>query len=219
MTETNTWPGKPGVPLNPEKDDWHWVRTPDGELVPYNWVPAFEVDLGIWPAKWVYDLNEHWPPEHGTYLGPCLTPDQATALQARVAELERRAGKEERMTDCIKSESYIYASLCSEVSRALYEAMIQKRYTKHIAERRAHGGNMSLQEIAKTLAELGAHMEVTVKFIDAPDEMEGKKDLPTMTEEQLRDMMRDPRYWRQREPEWVKRVTDGFRALVGGKKE
>ena len=23
-----------------------------------------------------------------TYLGPCLTPDQATALQARVAELE-----------------------------------------------------------------------------------------------------------------------------------
>ena len=40
-----------------------------------------------------------------------------------------------------------------------------------------------------------------------------------LTEEQLREMMRDPRYWRQREPEWVKRVTDGFRALVGGKKD
>ena len=89
MTDTtNGWPGKPGVPLNPEKDDWHWVRTPEGELVPYNWVPAFEVDLGIWPAQWVYDLNEYWPPKDGTYLGPCLTPDQATALQARVAELE-----------------------------------------------------------------------------------------------------------------------------------
>ena len=49
--------------------------------------------------------------------------------------------------------------------------------------------------------------------------LEWKKDLPTMTEEQLREMMRDPRYWRQRNPEWVKRVTDGFRTLVGGKKD
>lgn len=36
------------------------------------------------------------------------------------------------------------------------------------------------------------------------------------TEEELREMMRDPRYWRQRDPDFVKRVTDGFRALVGG---
>lgn len=32
----------------------------------------------------------------------------------------------------------------------------------------------------------------------------------------LRAMMRDPRYWRTREPEFVRRVTDGFRRLVGG---
>lgn len=32
----------------------------------------------------------------------------------------------------------------------------------------------------------------------------------------LRAMMRDPRYWRSREPEFVRRVTDGFRRLVGG---
>ena len=80
------------------------------------------------------------------------------------------------MTDYIKSEGYIYASLCSEVSRALYEAMMQKRWRKLIAERRAHGGDMTLRQIANTLAELGAHMEVTVKFIGAPDGMEGKKD-------------------------------------------
>jgi hypothetical protein len=36
------------------------------------------------------------------------------------------------------------------------------------------------------------------------------------TEAQLREMMRDPRYWQKREPEWVKRVTEGFRTLVGG---
>ena len=37
---------------------------------------------------WIYD-PEGWSPEECTYLGPCLTPDQATALQARVAELEK----------------------------------------------------------------------------------------------------------------------------------
>jgi hypothetical protein len=36
------------------------------------------------------------------------------------------------------------------------------------------------------------------------------------TEAELRDMMRDPRYWRTREPEFVKRVIEGFRALGGG---
>lgn len=80
------------------------------------------------------------------------------------------------MTDYTKSEGYIYANLCSEVSRALYEAMMQKGWCKHIAEKRAHGGNMNLSDIANTLAELGAHMEVAVKFIDAPNVMEGKKD-------------------------------------------
>jgi hypothetical protein len=34
-------------------------------------------------------------------------------------------------------------------------------------------------------------------------------------EGELRRMMRDPRYWRTREPDFVKRVTDGFRRLVG----
>ncbi len=80
------------------------------------------------------------------------------------------------MTDYIKSKGYIYVSLCAEVSRALYEAMMKKRWSKHIAEMRAHGGDMTIRQIAHTLAELGAHMEVTVKFIDAPDGMEGKKD-------------------------------------------
>ena len=80
------------------------------------------------------------------------------------------------MTDYIKSEGYIYARLCSEVSRALHEAMVKKGCLKHQVERHAHGGNMSLSDIAMTLAELGAHMEVKIKFIDAPDGVEGKKD-------------------------------------------
>ena len=40
---------------------------------------------------------------------------------------------------------------------------------------------------------------------------------PEMLDEgELRRLMRDPRYWRAREPEFVKRVTEGFRKLVQG---
>jgi len=34
-------------------------------------------------------------------------------------------------------------------------------------------------------------------------------------EAELRKMMRDPRYWRARDPAFVNRVTEGFRRLVG----
>ena len=52
--------------------------------------------------------------------------------------------------------------------------------------------------------------------------MEGKEpglarrgEEPSAADEgELRAMMRDPRYWRTREPEFVKRVTEGFRRLV-----
>lgn len=36
------------------------------------------------------------------------------------------------------------------------------------------------------------------------------------SEQELRAMMRDPRYWRTREPEFVRRVTEGFRRMVNG---
>jgi hypothetical protein len=38
---------------------------------------------------------------------------------------------------------------------------------------------------------------------------------PGESEAELRAMMRDPRYWRTREPAFVTRVTEGFRRLVG----
>ncbi|MBK1658052.1 hypothetical protein E2C05_00160 [Paracraurococcus ruber] len=34
-------------------------------------------------------------------------------------------------------------------------------------------------------------------------------------EGELRAMMRDPRYWRSRDPQFIQRVTEGFRRLVG----
>jgi hypothetical protein len=52
--------------------------------------------------------------------------------------------------------------------------------------------------------------------IPQPDEQEAAlSDQSPMTEDDLIGMMRNPRYWRQRDPEFIARVTDGFRALYG----
>ena len=84
MTDTtNGWPGKPGVPLNPEKDGAHRLRHQVSDL---------ESDA-LWSCggTWL-DLSGDFSIPHAAafydYLGPCLTHDQATALQARAAELE-----------------------------------------------------------------------------------------------------------------------------------
>ena len=36
------------------------------------------------------------------------------------------------------------------------------------------------------------------------------------SEDRLQEMMRDPRYWRERDPQFIARVTDGFKRLYGG---
>ena len=40
--------------------------------------------------------------------------------------------------------------------------------------------------------------------------------LSAPSEAELRQMMRDPRYWQKREPAFVQKVTEGFRKLVNG---
>jgi hypothetical protein len=64
----------------------------------------------------------------------------------------------------------------------------------------------------------GQYMSGKPCFMDLISEVYVSDTPPAVKEtaEELREMMRDPRYWRTREPEFVKRVTEGFRALVGG---
>jgi hypothetical protein len=40
----------------------------------------------------------------------------------------------------------------------------------------------------------------------------------SVNEDELRSMMRDPRYWRKRDPDFVARVSDGFRRLFPGER-
>ena len=88
MTDTtNGWPGEHGVPMNPEKDGWHWVRRIDEKQAHIQrWIGGqFWLSPSFGGPK--TDMANY------EYLGPVLTPDEATALQARVAELEGAQGR------------------------------------------------------------------------------------------------------------------------------
>jgi len=86
-TDPAGWPdpARPGVPLNPERDGWHWLRTPDDQTAPYEWRTAGECERGRWPSHWVSGVDE-WKGTDCAYLGPCLTPtDLEAAVQAERA--------------------------------------------------------------------------------------------------------------------------------------
>ncbi len=89
----NNWPdpARPGVPLNPERDGWHWLKTPDENDAPYEWRGSGECERGRWPAYWVLVDADNWQPAECTYIAPVLTPAE---VEARVKQARRDALEE-----------------------------------------------------------------------------------------------------------------------------
>lgn len=44
-----------------------------------------------------------------------------------------------------------------------------------------------------------------------------KNGTPKITDEELREMMKDPKYWKDQDPEYVKKVENGFKKLYSDK--
>lgn len=83
-------PARPGVPLNPGLPGAHWLKgyTEDA------WM--YDGDGGWWGPGYSHKLDAETVAAHYSYLGPVLLPDEATALQKRVAELEGALGTLEK---------------------------------------------------------------------------------------------------------------------------
>jgi hypothetical protein len=78
MSDNNNWPGKPGVPLNPEWDGWHWISLLGGKDNAQ--VIEWFSDAMCWDET-------DWTTEdfglHARSLGPALTPAE---LESRFSE-------------------------------------------------------------------------------------------------------------------------------------
>ena len=89
MTE-NTWPdpARPGVPLNPQQPGKHWLRSPEGELCLSVWFVTDNPKHSFWEKGPGWSSPPAIARRGWAYLGPCLTPEEVQAKDARIAELE-----------------------------------------------------------------------------------------------------------------------------------
>lgn len=102
MTDTNGWPfaDRPGVPQNPERDGYHWLAATDGDqLTGHTAVMFWFAGTGFYAVEAV-PVTQRSIVSGWRYLGPCLTPDEVTALveQARCEGAEAmREGAAQRV--------------------------------------------------------------------------------------------------------------------------
>ena len=97
MTTNNGWPGKPGVPLNPEKDGWHWVGLGFSVRKPTPCPVLWRPRMG-----WTSPLQKRGPDDYiypEAYLGPCLTPDEVQNLRDDLASAERERAHQHGRAD------------------------------------------------------------------------------------------------------------------------
>lgn len=130
--DAQSWPDKPGFPMNPSKSGWHWLSWQggepraweyDAELNPYGvWRPD-EGNLGAWiyhePLRYgatgmqtpYYMVSNGW-----RYLGPCLPPDTTNALIKALKDLIPEAINDRYMT-----QSYAVEQARAAIAKATGE--------------------------------------------------------------------------------------------------
>lgn len=153
-------------------------------------------------------------------------------LIARDAELERRLHAAGFTNDQLR---LVYELAAERLLPAVAEVVAESvaaRERERLAEH--FGGEERFEQVARELRAFGQrHLDpetyaalsssyagvLALYRMAAAEEPEilGEAGAGTLvaSEEQLVEMMRDPRYWRDRDPEFVARVTEGFRRLYG----
>jgi hypothetical protein len=91
MTATNGWPGKPGVPLNPDQDGWHWV---ENKFTGDRRAALWRTDL-----HWGLRVLTHEMAETCIYLDPVLPSDEVQNLRDDLASAERERAHQHGRAD------------------------------------------------------------------------------------------------------------------------
>ena len=89
----NGWPGKSGIPPNPERDGWYWLQESDREIECARWIakPFLGDSRGRWQMAGTEGDWEPYEISNWRYIAPALTPAE---MVARVAQAKRDALEE-----------------------------------------------------------------------------------------------------------------------------
>ncbi|MCS6890078.1 MAG: hypothetical protein RMK64_11190 [Rhodovarius sp.] len=158
-----------------------------------------------------------------------ITPPEGLGIDPEVNERLHRAGFSRAQVQLV------YDLAAERLLPLIVEAAQQFEAERQIERLKQHfGGEERFRRIARQISAWGRQnlpaavfeaLSTTYEGVLAMERMmQGSEPAiareaeipPPESEEELRRMMRDPRYWRSREPEFVRRVTEGFRRLVGG---
>lgn len=129
MSDTNNgWPDKPGVPRDPERDGWHWVRRTENNM-PFplqwtnDWTGSRDYCWAIMGSGEPEDVAKNF-----CYLGPCLTPDEAPALQKRADQSALGYAREARRADLFK---FLYKRDVAALQARVAELQAALRDARH----------------------------------------------------------------------------------------
>jgi hypothetical protein len=152
-------------------------------------------------------------------------------LLARDFELERRLHAAGFTGEQVQ---LVYDLAAERILPAVAEALGELEAARARAELEEHfGGREAFTRVARQIRawaeqhlepEAYAALATSVRGVlamhammrsDEPELAEAGETAAPLTLEALQEMMRDPRYWRDRDPEFVARVTRGFEQLYG----
>lgn len=189
------------------------VAPPGADAAPDD-VQRFRCAMGVPETPEGYDIQSPHelccadPAINARLHGAGFTPDQAQLVYDLAAE--RLLPLVGEVAQHLESER--------ELDRLRAHFGGEDRFKRIASQLSAWGGANLPPQVFEALSSSYDGVVALAKLaMKSEPDIAREADAPAPADETaLRAMMRDPRYWRSREPEFVRRVTDGFRRLVGG---
>jgi hypothetical protein len=114
VTDPNGWPDpqRPGVPLNPERGGWHWLRDDERRVTEQVFIARWNFDA--WAQRWYWEtgslVRAEYAGKEWHYIGPCLTPAEVAALVAQsraegYAKADEMFARDTRSIEEIKADA------------------------------------------------------------------------------------------------------------------
>ena len=153
MSDNNGWPGKPGVPLNPEREGWHWVQEPSEDVECCLWRPKpwRGENCGFWQMKSTEDDFEPHEISNWRYIAPVLN---SAEVDARIAAAHKEWLAElNHDTDALMEQARESALEEAAQRAAHYERMAYQH------------GNLSVDDPHECAAQVAREIEASIRAL------------------------------------------------------